>query len=81
MEKLPPEWPGNDQNGGPFPSIRKQPKVQSSTIEEKGNVRRIEHAEEAVGTIVIDVNETGRHILRRQPSLDPNDPLARIATI
>jgi hypothetical protein len=52
--------------------------MQSPTIEEKGNVRRIEHAEEAVGTIVI---ETGRHTLRPQPSLDPNDPLVRIAAI
>jgi hypothetical protein len=55
--------------------------MQSPTIEEKGNVRRIEHAEEAVGTIVIDVNETCRHTLRPQPSLDPNDPLVRIAAI
>jgi hypothetical protein len=54
-------------------------KMQSPTIEEKGHDRRIELAEEAVGTIVVDVNETGRHTLRPLPSLDPNHPLVCIA--
>ncbi len=54
-------------------------KMQSPTVEEKGADRRIEHAEEAVGTLVVDVNETGRHALRPQPSQDPNDPLVRTA--
>jgi len=31
--------------------------------------------EEAVGTIVINENETGRAALRPIPSQDPNDPL------
>jgi hypothetical protein len=55
--------------------------MQSPTMEEKGHDRRIEHAEEAMGTIVVDVNVTGRHTLRPQPSLDPNDPLVRIDTV
>lgn len=55
--------------------------MQSPTIEEKGNVRRIEYAEEAMDTIVGDMNEIGRHTLRPQLSHDPNDPLVRIANI
>jgi hypothetical protein len=35
-------------------------------------------AEEAIGTIIVDENETGRKKLRPQPSLDPNDPLVGI---
>ena len=38
-------------------------KMQSLAIEEKSYDRRIEHAEEAVGTIVVNVNESGRHTL------------------
>jgi hypothetical protein len=56
-------------------------KMQSPTVEEKGRDQRIEHAEEAVGTLVVDVNETGRHPLRPRPSLDPNDLLVRIADV
>jgi len=33
---------------------------------------------EAIGTIIVDENETGRETLRPQPSLDPNDPLVSI---
>jgi len=32
---------------------------------------------EAIGTIIVDENETGRKTLRPRPSLDPNDPLVR----
>ncbi len=50
--------------------------VDAHEVEENGHhEKRIEHVEEAVGTTVVGVNETGRQALRPQPSLDPNDPL------
>jgi hypothetical protein len=53
--------------------------LDSPTVQEQDeHHHKSDTVEEAIGTIIVDENETGRKTLRPQPSLDPNDPLVRI---
>jgi hypothetical protein len=57
--------------------------LDSPTVEEQNGYHHKADVvdREAIGTIVVDENETGRKTLRPQPSLDPNDPLVRSSQI
>ncbi len=59
--------------------IENEKAMDSPTVQEQDEKHhRGDQADvEAVGTIILDENETGRKTLRPRPSLDINDPLVR----